>query len=159
MDLEYFKNQIHITDLQKLKDEELYFIIRLFKDELEYFNNYDGFKIKGLIIACDEMKDLIKDFRSILNGYMEVINENDLSFCSKKDIERLLSYMDKIENYLIRIKAVRLLKEKVNDLVNTCLLNIRIFYDFLNDFIYVENNLWNAYNSRKELINIPERQY
>ena len=33
MDLEYFKNQTHITDLQKLKDQELYFIIRLFKDE------------------------------------------------------------------------------------------------------------------------------
>ena len=29
LDLEYFKNQIHITDLQKLKDQELYFIIRL----------------------------------------------------------------------------------------------------------------------------------
>ena len=24
MDLEYFKNQTHITDLQKLKDQELY---------------------------------------------------------------------------------------------------------------------------------------
>ena len=34
---EYFINQTHITDLQKLKDQELYFIIRLFKDELEYF--------------------------------------------------------------------------------------------------------------------------
>ena len=67
MDLEYFKNQTHITDLQKLKDQELYFIIRLFKDELEYFNNFDGFQLKGLIIACNEMKDLIKDFRFILN--------------------------------------------------------------------------------------------
>ena len=90
LDLEYFKNKTHITDLQKLKDNELYFIIRLFKDELEYFNNFDGFKPKGLIIACNEMKDLIKNFRFILNGYMDVINEKDLSFCSKTDIERLL---------------------------------------------------------------------
>ena len=149
MDLEYFKNQIHITDLQKLKDEELYFIIRLFKDELEYFNNYDGFKIKGLIIACNEMKDLIKDFRFILKGYIEVINDYDLSFCSGIDISRLLLDMDNIENYLNRIKAVRLLKGKVNDLVDTCLLYIRMFHDFLNDFIYMENNLWNAYNSRE----------
>ena len=149
MDLEYFKNQIHITDLQKLKDEELYFIIRLFKDELEYFNNYDGFKIKGLIIAYNEMKDLIKDFRFILIRYIEVINENDLTFCSITDIKRLFSDMDKIENYLNSIKAVRLLKGKVNDLVDTCLLYIRMFYDFLNDFIYVENHLWNAYNSRE----------
>ena len=117
----------------------------MFKDELEYFNNYDGFQLKGLIIVCNEMKYLIKDFRFILNSYIEVINENDLTFCSKTDIERLLSDMDKIENYLNRIKAIRLLKTKVNDLVDTCLLNIRMFYDFLNEFIYVEKHLWDAY--------------
>ena len=156
LDFEYFKNQVHITDLQKLKDNELYFIIRLFKDELEYFNNFSGFKLQGLIIACNEMKDLIKEFCFILNGYMDIINEKDLSFCSKTDIERLLSDMDKIENYLTKIKAVRLLKEKVNDLVDTCLLNIRMLYDFLNDSIYMENHLWNAYNSREELINKRE---
>ena len=143
MDLEYFKNQTHITDLQKLKDQELYFIIRLIKDELEYFNQFDGFQLKGLIIACNEMKDLIKDFRFILNGYIEVINENDLSFCSKIDIECLLSDMDKIENYLNRIKTIRLLKTKVNDLVDTCLLYIRILYDTLNEFIFMESHLWN----------------
>ena len=38
MDSEYFKDQTHITDLQKLKDQELYFIIRLFENELENFN-------------------------------------------------------------------------------------------------------------------------
>ena len=143
MDLEYFNNQTHITDLQKLKDQELYFIIRLFKDELEYFNQFDGFQLKGLIKACNEMKDLIKDFRFILNGYIEVINKNDLSFCSKTDIERLLSDMDKIENYLNRIKTIRLLKAKVNDLVDTCLLYIRILYDTLNEFIFMESHLWN----------------
>ena len=145
LNFEYFKTLTHITDLQKLKDNELYFIIRLFKDELEYFNNFDGFQLKGLIIACNEMKDLIKDFRFILNGYMNIINENDLSFCSITDIERLLSDMDKIENYLNRIKAIRLLKAKVNDLVDTCLLNIRMLYDFLNEFIYMEKHLWDAY--------------
>ena len=145
LDFEYFKTLTHITDLQKLKDQELYFIIRLFKDELEYFNNFSGFKLQGLIIACNEMKDLIKDFRFILNGYIDIINEKDLSFCSITDIERLLSDMDKIENYLNRIKTIRLLKAKVNDLVDTCLLYIRMLYDFLNDFIYMENHLWNAY--------------
>ena len=142
---EYFKNQTHITDLQKLKDQELYFIIRLFRDELEYFNNFDGFKLKGLIIACNETKDLIKDFRFILNSYMNIIIENDLSFCSKIDIERLLSHIDKIENYLNKIKKIRLLKAKVNELVDTCLLYIRMLYDFLNEFIFMESNLWNAY--------------
>ena len=145
MDLEYFKKQTHITDLQKLKDQELYFIIRLIKDELEYFKNFDGFQLKSLIIACNEMKDLIKDFRFILNGYINIINENNLSFCSITDIERLLSDMDKIENYLNRIKAIRLLKAKVNDLVDTCLLKIRILYDSLNEFIFMEKHLWEAY--------------
>ena len=154
LDFEYFIRQKHITDLQKLKDKELYFIIRLFRDELEYFNNFDGFQLKGLIIACNEMKNLIKDFRFILNGYMNVINKNDLTFCSKTDIGRLLSDMDKIEKYLNRIKKIRLLKAKVNDLVDTCLLYIRMFYDFLNNFIYVEKNLWDAYSN-----NIPEKQY
>ena len=142
---EYFKNQTHITDLQKLKDQELYFIIRLFRDELEYFNQFDGFQLKGLIIACNEIKYLIKDIRFILNGYMNIINENDLSFCSKTDIERILSHMDKIENYLNKIKKIRLLKAKVNDLVDTCLLFIRMLYGFLNEFIQMESHLWNAY--------------
>ena len=145
MDLEYFKNQTHITDLQKLKDQELYFIIPLFRDELEYFNNFDGFKLEGLIIACNKIKDLIKDFRFILNGYMNIINENDLSFCSIIDIERLLSDMDKIENYLNRIKTIRLLKAKVNDLVDICLIKIRMLYDSLNEFIFMEKHLWEAY--------------
>ena len=145
MDLEYFKNQTHITDLQKLKDQELYFIIPLFRDELEYFNNFDGFKLEGLIIASNKMKDLIKDFRFILNGYMNIINENNLSFCSIIDIERLLSDMDKIENYLNRIKTIRLLKAKVNDLVDICLIKIRMLYDSLNEFILMEEHLWDAY--------------
>ena len=59
---EYFKNQTHIKDLQKLKDQELFFIIRLFKNELEYFNQYKGFQLKGLIIACNKTKELIKTF-------------------------------------------------------------------------------------------------
>ena len=145
LDYEYFKNQIHIKDLQKLKDDKLYSIIRLFYDELEYFNQFEGFQLKGLIVACNETKELIKDFRFILNGYIDVINENDLSFCSKVDIDRLLTYMDKIEEYLTKIKAVRLLKHKVNELVDICLLYIRMFYDFLNDFIYAEKHLWEAY--------------
>ena len=142
LDLEYFKTLTHIKDLQKLKDQELFFIIRLFKDELEYFNQFEGFQLKGLIIMCNEMKDLIKDFRFILNGYIDVINENDLSFCSIKDIKNLLLEMDKIENYLNMIKGIRQLKTRVNELVDDCLLYIRILYGSLNDFIFMETHLW-----------------
>ena len=139
---EYFKNLTHIKDLQKLKDQELFFIIRLFYDELEYFNQSKGFQLKGLIIACNETKELIKDFRFILNGYIDVINKNDLSFCSITDIKNLLSEMDKIENYLNMIKGIRQLRTRVNELVDDCLLYIRILNGSLNDFIFMEMHLW-----------------
>ena len=144
MDPEYFINQIHIKDLQKLKDEELYFIIRLFRDELEYFNQFDGFKLQGLIKACDEMKDLIKNFRFILNGYVKLMteNNNNIPLESQTGIEELWSVMNNIENYLNRIKAIRLLKTKVNELVDICLLKMRMLYDLLSDFTFMEEHLW-----------------
>ena len=144
--IEYFIDQTHITDLQKLQDEKLYHIIRLFRNELEKFNE---FKLKGLIIACNEMKDLIKDFRFILNGYIEVINKQ-LPFCLKEEIEELLKEMDKIENNLDKIKAVRLLKEKVDELGNKCLYKMRILYDSLNDFIYWESCYWDKIDLEKK---------
>ena len=164
--IEYFINQTHITDLQKLQDEELYHIIRLFRDELEKFNESEEFKLKGLIKVCNEMKDLIKDFRFILNGYLEVINnqlpdysihvEEDtekIPFCSIKEIEELLTEMNKIENILDKIKAVRLLKEKVDELANKCLYKMRILYDSLNDFIYGESCFWDKIDlEKKEII-------
>ena len=141
---EYFKNQTHIKDLQKLKDQELFFIISLFYKELEYFNHSKEFQFKGLIIACNETKELIKEFRFILNDYIDVINENDLSFCSIKDINIILSKIDKIENYLNIIKGTRCLKTRVNELVDDCLLYIRILYDLLNDFLFMETHLWES---------------
>ena len=140
--IEYFKTKTHITDLQKLKDNEIYFIIRSFYDELKNFNKIEGFNLKGLIKVCNETKEIFKNLRFILNGYIDVINENDLSFCSKTDIERLLIQMDKIELEIKNLMAVRILKKKVNALVDTCLLYIRVFYCLLNDFIFSENHLW-----------------
>ena len=146
MDSEYFINQTYITDLQKLKDQELYFIIRLFKDELESFNQFDGFQLKGLIIACNNMKNLIKDFRFILNGYLKLIYENNnIPLATQTDTEDLLSDIHNIENYLNKIKTVRLLKAKVNELVDICLLKMRILYDSLSDFIYGEYYFWENY--------------
>ena len=148
MDPEYFIDQTHITDLQKLKDEELYFIIHLFRDELENFNKSDDFKLKGLIIACNKMKDLIKNFRFILNCYIgEINNHNIPDGCyTIIEINQLLTEMDKIENKLNKIKTVRLLKEKVNELVDMCLYKMRIFYDSLSDFIYGEIHSWEKNN-------------
>ena len=147
MDLpyEYFKSKTHIIDLQKLKDNEIYFIIRSFYDEQKDFNKIEGFNFKkSLINPCNKTKEIFKDLRYILNGYIDVINENDLSFCSKPDIERLLIQMDKIELEIKNIMTVRMLKNRVNALVDSCLLNIRVFYCSLNDFIFLENHLWEA---------------
>ena len=150
LDLEYFKNQTHISDLQKLNEKELYFILRLLEDELEEFNINDGFKTKGIIIACNKTFDLLNDFRFILYGYMDVMRENDLPFCNKTDTKRLISNIDTIVNYLTKIKAVRVSKEKVNDLVDTCLLNLRVFYDLMNDYITEEYNIWEAERCKQE---------
>ena len=179
--IDYFIDQTHITDLEKLKDVELYYIIGWFRDELEKFNESEEFKLKGLITACNKMKDLIKDFRFILNGYIEVINyiiccieeedneevlkkmvNNDIFFCFKREedteevlriekdnyttciegIEQLLTEMDKIENILDKIKTVRLLKEKVDELANKCLYKMRILYDSLSEFIFWDFYFW-----------------
>ena len=141
---EYFKSKTHITDLQKLKDDEIYFIIRSFYDEQTNFNKIEAFNLKGLINLCNKTKEILKNIRYILTCYMDVINENNLSFCSKPDIERLLSDMDKIELEIKKIMAVRMLKNRVNNLVDSCRLNIRVFYNSLNEFIYLENHLWEA---------------
>ena len=153
--IEYFTDQKHITDLQKLQDEKLYHIIRLFRNELEKFNE---FKLKGLIIACNEIKDLIKDFRFILNGYIGVINKQ-LPFCLKEEIEELLKEMDKIENNLDKIKAVILSKEKVDELGNKCLYKMQILYDSLNDFIYWESCFWDNIDLEKKEIIIKQWHY
>ena len=170
--IEYFIDQTHIIDLQKLKNEELYFIIRLFRDELEKFNESEEFKLKGLIKVCNEMKDLIKDFRFILNGYLEVIinystpveedpdqifnNINKINFLDShipfsyiEEIEDLLKEMDKIEKNLDKIKTVRLLKKKVDELANKCLYKMRIFYDSLREFILWDSRFWNKIDLEK----------
>ena len=150
LDLEYFKNQTHVSDLQKLNEKELKFIIGLLEDELEEFNINDGFKTKGIIIACNKTFDLLKDFRFILYGYMDVMKENNLSFCNKTGTERLIKNIETIDNNLTRIKAVRILKEKLNDLGETCLLNLRVFYDLIDEYITEEYNIWEAEISKQE---------
>ena len=140
---EYFKSKTHITDLRKLRDNEIYFIILSFYNEKRNFNKIEGFNFKeSLIKPCKKTKEIFKDLRHILNGYIDVINENDLSFCSKSLIEYLLIQMDKIELEIKNLMAVRILKNRVNALVDSCLLNIRVLYCSLNDFIFSENRLW-----------------
>ena len=144
---EYFKSKTHIIDLQKLKDNEIYFIIHSFYNEKENFNKMEGLNFKKTLInPCNKTKEIFKDLRFILNGYIDVINENDLSFCSKSDIERLLIQMNKIELEIKNLMVVKKLKNRVNALVDKCLLYIRLLYSLLSDFIFLENHLWEELN-------------
>ena len=140
---EYFKNKNHIADLLKIKNDKLYSIVYLFYAEKENFNKMRGFNIKKTLIEpCDKTKKTLKDLRNILNDYIDVINENFLSFCSKPDIERILTQMDKIELEIKKIMAVRVCCDKKFDLlVNACTLNIRILCSLLSDFLLVEVHL------------------
>ena len=52
--------------------------------------------------------------------------------------------MDKIENYLNMIKGIRCLRTRVNELVDDCLLYLRILYGSLNDFLLMEIHLWES---------------
>ena len=150
LDLDYFKKQMHINDLLNLNEKELKFIIRLLEDELEEFNINDGFKPKGLIIAYEKIFTLFKDYRYIIYGYNYAIEKYKLSFCNKTDTERLVSDIETIFNNLPKIKTVRVSKEKINDLVGICLLNLRVFYDSIDEYITEEYNIWEAELSKQE---------
>ena len=141
---EYFKSKSHIRDLQGLKNEELYFIIRLFQKEIKDFKNSEGYHLEGLNKAFIKMKDLFKDTRFILDGYINVINENDLTQCGINEINYILTCLDEIEIYFTKIKYIRKNKNKVIDLMYDCILKIRRLTQTLSEFIYNERHLWES---------------
>ena len=81
---------------------------------------------------------------------MDVMRENDLSFCDKTNTERLISNMDSIVNILKTIGVIKASKDKVNDLGDTFLLNLRAFYDSMNEYITEEYNIWEDENYKQE---------
>ena len=127
LDIEYFSNQIHVIDLQKLNDKELYFVINFLDKALEEFRIMDGFDKKDIIKTCGKAIDLFKDFNFILNGYMHVLRENDLPFCEKTNTERLISDIDTIVNNL-------------NRLSNNCLKDLQEIYNSMDEYIIEEYN-------------------
>ena len=143
---EYFKSKSHITDLQRLNDRELYFIIRLFQEELKDFIKSKDYHLEGLNKAFIKMKDLFKDIRFILDGYINVINENDLTQCGINEINYILTCLDEIELYFTKIKYIKKNKNKVSDLMNDCILKIRGLTQTLSEFIYNESYLWEELN-------------
>ena len=150
LDINYFSNQIHVDDLQKLNDKELKFIIHLLQDELEEFNILHDFKAKGIIEACNKVFELLKDFRFILYGYMDVIKENDLPFCERANTKRLIDNIESIISDLKQLSTVRVSKEKVIYLGNNCSRNLQIIYNSINEYINEEYNIWEAERCRQK---------
>ena len=82
---------------------------------------------------------------------MDVMRENDLPFCYKTDTKSLISNIDSIVNNFKRLSTVKVSKkEKVNDLIDTCLLDLRAFYDSMNDYIYGEYIIWEIERRKQE---------
>ena len=153
LDLEYFKKQMHINDLQNLNENELKFIFRLLQDELKKFNINDGFESDELIKTCYKTFTVFKDFRYILYGYELIIKKYNLSFCDETNTTHLITNMNAIINNLHKIhdtKLTRVCKEKLSDLVDTVLLNIRVFYDMVDDYITDEYNIWEGESCKQE---------
>ena len=125
---EYFKNMEHIADLQKLKDDKLYFIIQAFYKELEKLNKIKNAQLKDLKKLCVETTEIIKDIRLILMSYKDVYYEemSNNNNIKKENINELLYEMERIELILKDLKALKINTRKVNKLVNDLLIFIRL---------------------------------
>ena len=125
---EYFKNMEHIEDLQKLKDDKLYFIIQEFKKELEKLTNIKNTQLKNLKKLCNETTEIIKDIRLILMSYKDVYYEemNTQNNIKKENINDIIYEIDKIELLLKDLKNLKINSRKVNKLTNDLLIFIRL---------------------------------
>ena len=125
---EYFKNMEHIADLQKLKDDKLYFIIQELKKELEKLNKIKNAQLKDLKKLCVETTEIIKDIRLILSSYKgvyyeEMSNQNNRK---RENINDMLYEIDKIELLLKDLKTLKINTKKVKKLTNDLLIFIRL---------------------------------
>ena len=144
LDIEYFSNQNHVTDLQKLNDNKLKFIIGLLEDVLEEFRINDGFETKDIIKACGKAIDLFEDFSFILYEYARILEENDLPFYDETNTECLIFNIKMIIINLKTVSSIRLSKEEVIDFGNNCLRELQAFYNSMNEYINEEYNIWEA---------------
>ena len=125
---EYFKNMEHIADLQKLKDDKLYFIIQELKKELEKLNKIKNAQLKDLKKLCIETTEIIKKIRLILSSYKdayyeEMSNQNNRK---RENINDMLYEIDKIELLLKDLKTLKINSAKVKKLTNDLLIFIRL---------------------------------
>ena len=125
---EYFKNMEHIKDLQKLKDDKLYFIIQEFKKELEKLTNIKNTQLKDLKKLCNETTEILKKIRLILSSYKDAYYEemNNQNNRKRENINDMLYEIDFIELYLKDLKNLKINSAKVKKLTNDLLIFIRL---------------------------------
>ena len=125
---EYFKNMEHIKDLQKLKDDKLYFIIQAFYKELEKLDKIKNAQLKDLKKLCNETTEILKKIRLILSSYKdayyeEMSNQNNRK---RENINDMLYEIDFIELCLKDLKTLKINSAKVKKLTNDLLIFIRL---------------------------------
>ena len=125
---EYFKNMEHIADLQKLKDDKLYFIIQAFYKELEKLDKIKNAQLKDLKKLCNETTEILKKIRLILSSYKdayyeEMSNQNNRK---RENINDMLYEIDFIELCLKDLKTLKINSAKVKKLTNDLLIFIRL---------------------------------
>ena len=121
---EYFKNMEHIADLQKLKDDKLYPIIRALYKELEKLNKIKNAQLKDLKKLCVETTEIIKDIRLILSSYKGLYLKDYTE--EREAINDMLYEIDKIELLLKDLKNLKINSMKVKKLTNDLLIFIRL---------------------------------
>ena len=123
---EYFKNMEHIKDLQKLKDDKLYFIIQAFYKELEKLNNIKKVQLKDLKKLCDETTEIIKHIKLILSAYKNVYQKDYYNDEERETIDEILYEMDKINFFIKDLKTIKINSKRAYKLTNDLLIFIRL---------------------------------
>ena len=123
---EYFINKKHMEDLQKLKDDKLYFIIQAFYKELEKLNNIKNAQLKDLKKLCDETTEIIKHIKLILSAYKNVYQKDYYNDEERETIDEILYELDKINFYIKDLKTLKMNSKRAYKLVNDLLIFIRL---------------------------------
>ena len=116
----------YIADLQKLKDDKLYFIIQELKKELEKLNKIKNAQLKDLKKLCVETTEIIKHIELILSAYKNVYQKDYYNDEEMETIDEILYEMDKINFFIKDLKTLKINSVKVNKLVNDLLIFIRL---------------------------------
>ena len=123
---EYFKNMEHIKDLQKLKDDKLYYLIQEFYKEIENLNDKKNTQLKDLKKLCDETTEIIKKIGFILMSYKMVYQKDYYNDKEREAIDDILYEMEYIELILKDLKNLKINSWKVKKLTDDLLIFIRL---------------------------------